>query len=620
MTNQDPEGQPRPHPSVIAAPGLVEVKPSGVARIEVLSRVISWPERLFLLFSVFVVSYVYSLDNTCRNAYQPYALSSFNEHSLLSTVVVLGTVIGAVLQPISAKLSDVFGRVELVGLALFFYTIGTIVQATSHNLPTFSGGVVLWEIGHTSVLFIMQVLVADFTSTRWRVLFSFLPVLPTLINTWVSGSITSAVLAHAGWQWGIGMWAIVVPITSLPIFITIYVIGRRAKQQSVIYAEQVRANTNAARRHPLRFIVDIFWMVDVVGVILMVALLALTLVPFTLAGGVTKKWQQAHIIAPLVVGVVLIPVFVIWELRAPKPLIPFHLLKQRVVWAPICIGILQNCTFVLVATYLYTILQVSFGFSVAAATRISSLYGFVNAVVCPFLGFAVYKTRHLKYFVVFGALVYTAAIGMLIHYRGSPTTDGLHTSRAGIIGAEVVFGVGGGVLFYAAQAALQVQIKHEHLAAVTGVSLAFHYIGSALGATLAGALWTQLLPSRLEANLASINSTLPAIAYANPLVDIVPVYALGTPERTGVIVAYQSIQRILCITGIALSVPIVLLALVLPNPKLTDAQNLIDGDAELEPADNKLDEAEATETRQVPAEANAASKTEGGADVGVSPK
>ncbi|CAK7198466.1 ferrioxamine B transporter [Sporothrix eucalyptigena] len=40
----------------------------------------------------------------------------------------------------------------------------------------------------------MQILVADLASTRWCVLFSFVPGLPTLINTWVSGIITSTVL------------------------------------------------------------------------------------------------------------------------------------------------------------------------------------------------------------------------------------------------------------------------------------------------------------------------------------------------------------------------------------------------------------------------------------------
>lgn len=421
-----------------------------------------------------------------------------------------------------------------------------------------------------------------------------MPGLKTLINTWVSGNITSSALKHIGWQWGIGMWASIIPVGTLPIFFSFWVIGRRAKKQSVVYAEQVHANFAAARRRPLAFLIELFWLLDVIGIVLLVALLALALVPFTLASGVKKTWQQPHIIAPLVVGILCIPIFVLWELRAPKPLEPFPLLEKRAVWAPICMGIFQNCTFLLVGTYLFTVLQVSFGFSVAAATRVSSLYGFTNAVIFPFLGLAVYKARHLKYIAVFGTVLYMVGLGLLIRYRGGSAGDG----RAGIIGGEVVLDVGGRIFFYAAQATLQVGLKHEHLAAVTGVSLAVHYIGSALGATLSGAIWTQLLPAHLEMELAPINSTLAATAFASPLTAIAPVYPLGTPERTAVIEAYRYIQRILTITAICLSVPLVLLALILPNPELNDAQNLVDGNVELEPEDKKVDECDANETQK----------------------
>lgn len=46
--------------------------------------------------------------------------------------------------------------------------------------------------------------------------------------------------------------------------------------------------------------------------------------PFTLAGGIQAKWHTAPVIAPLVVGILCIPVFVIWEMKAPHPMLPFH--------------------------------------------------------------------------------------------------------------------------------------------------------------------------------------------------------------------------------------------------------------------------------------------------------
>jgi SIT family siderophore-iron:H+ symporter-like MFS transporter len=67
-----------------------------------------------------------------------------------------------------------------------------------------------------------------------------------------------------------------------------------------------------------------FWQLDIIGAILLVASIALFLVPFTLAGGQQSKWGQAHIIAPVVVGACIFPVWVLWERKCKYPLVPFH--------------------------------------------------------------------------------------------------------------------------------------------------------------------------------------------------------------------------------------------------------------------------------------------------------
>jgi SIT family siderophore-iron:H+ symporter-like MFS transporter len=62
-------------------------------------------------------------------------------------------------------------------------------------------------------------------------------------------------------------------------------------------------------------------------------------------------------------------------------------------------------------------------------------------------------------------------------------------------------------------------------------------------------------------------------AYGNPLV-IVPEYAMGTPERIGIIEAYRATQRLLTITGICICVPLIGFAAALRNPKLNNEQTL----------------------------------------------
>lgn len=54
-------------------------------------------------------------------------------------------------------------------------------------------------------------MIADMSSLRTRLFFSFVPNMPFLINTWVSGDVFAAVLLVTTWRWGIGMWAIIYP-------------------------------------------------------------------------------------------------------------------------------------------------------------------------------------------------------------------------------------------------------------------------------------------------------------------------------------------------------------------------------------------------------------------------
>lgn len=65
------------------------------------------------------------------------------------------------------------------------------------------------QIGYSAILVLVEIIIGDVTSTRARLFFSYIPALPFLINTWVSGNISNAVLATTDWRWGIGMWGII---------------------------------------------------------------------------------------------------------------------------------------------------------------------------------------------------------------------------------------------------------------------------------------------------------------------------------------------------------------------------------------------------------------------------
>lgn len=150
------------------SPKLLGAKSPGVLRIEAISAELTLTHRIVIFLSVFLVAYAYGLDGTVRYTYQTTATASYDSHSLLATINVLRSVIAAAAQPTAAKIADVFGRVELICVSVIFYTIGTVIEACATDVQTFAGGSVLYQVGYTCIILLVEVIIADITSLRSR--------------------------------------------------------------------------------------------------------------------------------------------------------------------------------------------------------------------------------------------------------------------------------------------------------------------------------------------------------------------------------------------------------------------------------------------------------------------
>lgn len=532
----------------------------GVARMEAIHAQLRFHDRVVLFASIFLVGYAYGLDYLIRNTYQAYATSSYSQHSLLSTINVIRGVVAASIQPLIAKLADMFGRVEIFVMAVLFYILGTVIETFAPNVQTFAAGALFYQIGYNCSLLVIEIIVADTTSMRTRMFFAYLPSAPYIINTWISGNVVDSVMRAANWQWGIGMWAIIYPICSIPLIVVLILADRRARKRG----SQLPATFSG--KGIRQTAIDLFWKLDLLGNLLLSGALAMLLVPLTLAGGESRDWQSARIIAPIVMGFLFVPAFVYWERVAPYPMVPLHLLKDRGVWSALGIVVWVTFSFMLTASFLYTVLVVGFDFSITAATRISSLYSFCAVTTGLILGIIISKVRRLKPFILIGVALWLIGYGLLVQYRGGTQSP----SRSGIIGGQVILGIAGGFFPYPALVEIQATAKHEHVAVLTSLLLTMSNIGFALGNTVSGAIWTQTLFDRLQEDLQMFgNSTLAPAVYAAPLY-VVPEYPVGTPERTAIISSYQYIQRLLSITGICMAIPIAIFALSIRNPKLSD--------------------------------------------------
>ncbi|KAL1892383.1 ferrioxamine B transporter [Sporothrix stenoceras] len=536
----------------------VTEKLPGVIHMEAFRAAIKPWERWVLFFSMFLVGYAYGLDMLVRNTYQAYATSSYAQHSLLSTINVIRGVIAAVVQPLVAKLSDQVGRLRLFVCVTVLYVVGTIIETCSHNVQSFAAGALLYQIGYTCSLLLLEIIIADITSIKTRVFFVFIPNMPYLINAWISGNVTAAVLGTTTWQWGIGMWCIIYPVCTLPFIATMAIVGRRASK--------TMPKTTAGRTPLMSLLQDMFWKLDMIGIFLLTASLSLTLIPLTLAGGETKKWQTAGILTPLILGILVTPVFVWWERRAQVPIMPLYLLQNRGIWGALGLATFMTFSYATQADYLFTVLLVAFDFDINAATRVASVYSFCAVVGGVSLGLVIMKVRRFRPFIHGGIFLWLVAYGILYYYRGGAASS----SQAGVIAGQVLLGLAGGFFPYPNMALAQSLAKHEDIAVITGLLLTVNNVGVALGGCVSGAIWTQTLYQQLAKDLAS-NPSLASQVYASPL-TVVPYYPVGTPERDAIIHSYRYIQRLLNITGMCLVLPMLAFSLLLPNIRLGKKQ------------------------------------------------
>ncbi|PFH62149.1 hypothetical protein XA68_14818 [Ophiocordyceps unilateralis] len=536
------------------------LRPPGVARVDAAFARLSALERTWLFGGIFLVGCAYGLESQVRVTYQPYATSSFSLHPYLSTINVLRSVVAVAVQPTAAKVADVVGRFEVVAAATACYVVGMAIEASAASVYTFCAGGLVYQVGYTAIVLVLEVLVADVSSMRARVFFSYVPALPFVVNAWVGGALASAVLSVSSWRWGIAMWCLVYPLASLPLLVTLYLLDRRRAASSP--AIKPAETSHAAS--------ELLQQLDVVGLVGLVVALALVLAPLTVAGGAdVSRWKSPLVLVPLVAGLALLPLFVLWERSGARmPLVPMRLLADRGVWSALAVRGLLNLAWSVQGNYLYTVLVVAFDFSVETATRILSLFSFCGVVSGVLVGMVVYRLRRLKAVIVVGTCLFTAGLAVLYYFPGGADLS----SAAGVIAGQVLLGLASGFFAYPTQASIQASATRDHVAVMTGLYLSLYNIGSALGTSLSGALWTEALPPALSANLAfQPNATLARATYHSPF-DVVARYPVGTEVRSAVIASYRHVQRLLCLAGIVACLPMIAFALALRNPRLSKRQ------------------------------------------------
>ncbi|KAH8152683.1 uncharacterized protein LAJ45_03524 [Morchella importuna] len=536
-------------------------KTAGVAKIEGVTLAWSKVGLWTAWAGIMLLAVAVSLDSQTIYSYQPMATSTFGAHSLLATIGTVQNIMYAVTKPPVAKIADVFGRFEAFTFSVVLLTLGFILEAASQDIGTFAAAQIFYVAGQVGIQFMQQIFAADTTNLKWRALFNALPLAPFLFTTWCGAPIVERVLRDSTWRWGYGMYAIIIPACAIPLLISLGYHQHKASKAGVISNKD---KNSALLRDP----VALFSQLDILGLTLFTAGLTLVLLPMTLAARYPDKWASSHIIVMLVVGVICLIVFPIWEVYFAKtPILSLDLLKDRTVLGGCGVVFFAFCAFYIYQPYFYSYLVVVRGHSYKAATNIVLASSFASTASGLIIAFAVRYTGNYKWVVVAGICIKIIGGGLMFRYRD------IDSSTAQLVMGQVIFGIGTGLL-NVIQVGVQAAVKHRDVASVTALLATGYSVGGAVGDSISGGIWTNLLPQKLALHLPNSNATEIASIRDNFVVAS-STYLMGSAERTGINRAYDEVMRIqLMVALILLFVPLGFIAITKDiNLKEADENN-----------------------------------------------
>ncbi|KAJ4376340.1 hypothetical protein N0V83_001623 [Neocucurbitaria cava] len=510
----------------------------GVQAVQAATMV--WSKRDLILAYVFMwlINFFMAYASGTSSTLSYYVTSSFQEHSLTALTGVISSIVAGIWKLPFAKIMNIWGRPVALCIGVTCYTLGLILMASCNNVQAYCAATTFFYTGYNSIDFFMTVFIADTSKLKNRGFFIGYAASPWLITTWVYGYGVDSVIADGGigWRWCFGIMAIIAPLICAPLIVMFFMNESKARKQGLIPARPSHGSAVQTVMYYLREF-------DAPGLLILATGLSLFLLAFNLYSRQAEQWKSPMIICFIIFGALLIIAFGLWEKYfAQVTFIPWPLLKNRTVIFTYTMAASLYTGWYIWDSYFYSLLIVNFNQSVPHATYISNIYTMGSCFICLVYGVALRYYGKLKMYSLFwGAPLTILGVGLMIKFRQPNENIGY------IVMCMLFIAFGGGVLVTSEQTTLMAVSKQRDFPALLAVESMVIAIGSAIGSTIAGAIWTGVFPARLLANLPA--DALENIASIYGDIDVQSSYPIGSPTRDAINLSYGQTQRYMLIAA-----------------------------------------------------------------------
>jgi EmrB/QacA subfamily drug resistance transporter len=422
--------------------------------------------RMEILFAILLGLFLSALDQTIVGTALPTVVTDLHGNSLYIWVVTIYLLTSTISGPVYGKLSDQFGRKRLLILGIVLFLIGSALSGlsqTMEQLIIFRG---IQGLGAGAIFPISLAVIGDLFSPqergKYQGLFGAVFGISALVGPALGGFLTDQV----SWHW--------IFFVNIPIgLIALYIIGRLLP---------AHIKTGVTRR------------VDYLGV----SIFTLALVPILvgLTNAQFHDWTDPFVGGLILLGLLIGVVFLYVEKRAPEPIVPLDLFRNRTYAISILATFLASFGFFGAIIFLPRWYQI-----VAGSSATESGYQLLPLLAGLILGSIlsgqyVSRTGHYKWLTVIALFTVTGGLYLMTNLRADTPTPVLYVW-------QFIAGLGIGPTMAVFTIIVQNAVPWQKLGVATSNLTFFRQVGGTVGLAIAGTLFAKTLASEAPTQVAS---------------------------------------------------------------------------------------------------------------------
>jgi hypothetical protein len=309
-----------------------------------------------------------------------------------------------------------------------------------------------------------------------------------------------------------------------------------------------------------------FWrQFDFVGAVFLAITLSLLFFPLITASTFEGNYKNPVVIGCLCAGVFSLVVLLIWNAKySTRPMLPKRIWSDRTVMGAICGSIVGGMMVSINYTYFYNYLVITRKLPFDKAYMLARGYQMAYYIIAPITGYLMMKFKTTRRFIWTGLIIQTIGTILMIPARLPTSSD------FAVVASQAVVGLGDGMTSLASTVSITGSIHRRDYAMAVSVNLMLTNVLGAVANTVAGSIWTQVLPQRLKYHVEGEYDEFSIMNDAEFARD------LSEPMYSQVVAAYGDAQKILSIISACLVVVSGLLTLMMKKVDLSldhDAQD-----------------------------------------------